>query len=93
MANFIQMYPAYKLLDVMNEHAIVFFTLLNEGYRIKNAEYLTLANIALLPHVEAKGRDRWLKQLQWASIHPSDILNKSDDQTDSDQVKKFLKGM
>jgi hypothetical protein len=52
-----RMYPAYKRLDVLNEYAVVFYALLNEGYRLRYADALLAAQIGDLPHME-KDRPR-----------------------------------
>lgn len=84
-----QMYPAYKLDDVLNEYALVFFALLNEGYRLKYQEYLILSNISLVPHGTENSRKAFLRQLQWAAQDPSDILKPSEGSPEQD-IKKIL---
>ena len=92
VASFMRMYPAYKLRDVLNEYAITFFALLNEGYRLKHADYLMLAQISDLPNMEQKGRSKFYKNLEWASKHPSDILKRSDESSSPTDIKKILGG-
>ncbi len=87
-------YPAYKAQDVMDEYAVRFFTLLNEGYREQHRSYLMLARIGLLPHVKKDARTKFLKTLEYASKDPADILriNSNGQATDMNKVKKVLGG-
>ncbi len=91
-----QMYPAYKLRDVLDERYIVFKALLADGYRKKYQEYLMKYNLAALPYMRKENRDRFVKQLEWASKDPSDILTPSGDANGSDgisELKKMFKRM
>jgi|GEM_PF-4863523 len=85
-----RMYPAYKLHDVLDEYAITFFALLNEGYRLKYADAQLLAQIADLPHMDKDNRARFYKNLEWASTHPSDILKSSGKGSSPAEIKKML---
>ncbi len=69
-----QMFPAYKPLDVMSEYAITFFSLLNEGYRQKYKHYQMLVQIISVPHMEDKVRKQFVKNLEFASSDADDIL-------------------
>lgn len=86
-----QMYPAYKLRDVLEEYAICFFTLLNEGYRLKSAEYMMAGKIADLPHMKREDRVRVYKDLEFAATHPGDIL-KTGEGSSPAEIKKMLGG-
>lgn len=78
----------------MDEYAITFFTLLNEGYRLKHQNYLMLARIILQPHVKKDARTKFLKSLEYASKSPADILRvgNNNQETDMTKVKKVLGG-
>ena len=90
VASFMQMYPAYKLRDVLNEYAITFFALLNEGYRLQYQHYLVLAQLADLPHADRSARIEFYRNLEWASTHPSDILKSSGKGSSPADIKKLL---
>lgn len=55
---------------------------------------MMLARLILLPHNEAKDRNAFLKQLEYASQDPTDILrmNTKAEPNSSDRVKKILGG-
>lgn len=92
VANFMQMYPAYKLRDVLDEYAIVFLSLLDEGYRLKYEKYIMLSQISDLPHIDEKYRKQFYKNLEWASTPPSDILKTSGQGSSPADIKKLLGG-
>ena len=92
VANFMQMYPAYKLRDVLNEYAISIFTLLNEGYRQRFRHYRMLAQLTLLPNVKPRDRQHFFKELEWASSDPSDILKSSSRGSNDKDIEKLLRG-
>lgn len=87
-----QMYPAYKLRDVLDEYAITFFALLNEGYRIRFKNYQILAQISDLPHADKSNRDTFYRNLEWATQDPSDILKTNSDGSSDAEIKKALGG-
>jgi hypothetical protein len=93
VASFMQMYPAYKLRDVLDEYSIIFFTLLNDGYRLQSQNYLMLAQIALMPNnMRDADRSAFLKRLEWATKHPGDILKPTDDNDSGiEDVKQMLR--
>lgn len=92
VANFMRMYPAYQLRDVLDEYAVSFFALLNEGYRLQYKHYEILAQISDLPHVKADARRDFYNNLKWASTHPSDILKTSGEGSSPAEIKKALGG-
>lgn len=87
-----QMYPAYRLRDVLDEYAITFFSLLNEGYRQRFEHYLMLAQLNDLPHMDKLQRRKFYKHLEWASMHPSDILKPRSKGASNAEIEKLLKG-
>jgi hypothetical protein len=87
-----EMYPAYKAVDVMDEYAITFFALLNEGYRIRYENALLAAQIADLPYLKPEDRKSFYRQIEWASQHPGDILKPSGQGSDPAEIKKLLGG-
>lgn len=94
VSDFMHFYPAYKRVDVMEEYAKTFFSLLSEGYRKQNREYLMLARIALLPHIKKDARTKFIKTLEYASKDPADILRTGNNNqaTDMNKVRKVLGG-
>lgn len=90
IANFMQMYPAYKMADVLDEYAITFFALLNEGGRIRYRHYQMLAMISDLPHMKPERRTEIYNDLKWASTHPSDILDKDGTGSSDADIKKLM---
>lgn len=86
------MYPAYKLRDVLDEYAISFFALLNEGYRLEYSRYLMLAQISDLPYADKKARQQFYKNIEWASTNPSDILKPSGEGSSPAEIKRMLQG-
>lgn len=92
MADFMQMYPAYKRSDVLAEYAITFFALLNEGYRKKYKNYQMLAQLSDLPKMAKTDRETFYRQLEWAATHPSDILKPSGTGSTDAEIRKALGG-
>lgn len=86
-----RMYPAYKLRDVLEEYAITFYALLNEGYRLRYGDYQMLSRIADLPYMDKSDRQQFYKNLEWASTHPSDILKPSKGSSPA-EIKRLLGG-
>lgn len=86
------MYPAYKLRDVLDEYAITFFALLSEGYRLRHDHYRMLANISDLPNADKGSREQFYKSLEWATMHPSDILKPSGEGSSPADIKRLLGG-
>lgn len=87
-----RMYPGYKLRDVLDEYAISFYSLLNEGYRLKYGDMVLLAQITDLPHMKREDRIELYRSLEWAATHPSDILNSSGEGSSPAEIKKILGG-
>lgn len=85
-----EMYPAYTVDMVLNEYAVRFFALLNDGYRRRYAHYGMLAKLALLPHMEQDARGKVLQQLDWAAKDPSDILSSSGNASSEQDIKRFF---
>lgn len=92
VANFMRIYPSYKLRDVLDEYAVSFFALLNEGYRLKHGDFLMLAQIADLPHMKKSERQDFYRSLEWAATHPSDILSSSGEGSSPAEIKRVLNG-
>lgn len=86
------MYPSYKLREVLDEYAITFFALLNEGYRVKYADAMLAAQIGDLPSMQPADRKQFYKNLEYASTHPSDILKPSGEGSSPADIKKLLGG-
>jgi hypothetical protein len=87
-----QMYPAYKAQDVLNEYAVRFFALLNEGYRLRYEAAMLQASLNDLPLMSQEDRQKLYRQLEWASQHPSDILKPAGKGSDPSEIKKILNG-
>ncbi len=87
-----QMYPSYQLTDVLNEYAVSFFALLNEGYRLRYEYALLMAHIGDLPAMEKGDREKFYKNLEWASMHPADIIKPSGSGSSPTDIKKLLNG-
>lgn len=84
------MYPAYTVEMALNEYAVRFFALLNNGYRRRHAHYRMLAQLSMLPHMEKEPRAKLLKQLDWAATDPSDILSSSGNANSEQDIKRFF---
>lgn len=85
------MYPGYKRpRDVLDEYAITFYVLLNEGYRIKHKNYAMLARIASLPLMSKEDQNNFWRQLQYATAEPGAILNLDDEGSSMTDIKKFF---
>lgn len=91
-AQFLRFYPAYTKQTALDEYAITFFTLLNEGYRLESKHHLTLSKIILMPYYDKEARAKMLKSLEYASQHPDDILKPSDTAIDEAAVERALRG-
>lgn len=87
---FMQMYPAYTYRDVLDEYAIVFYGMLHAGWRLMHRNYLMLSQISDLPGYTEKDRKIFYKNLEWASMHPSDILKSSGEGSSLADVKKIF---
>lgn len=87
-----RMYPGYKRQDVLDEYAISFFALLNEGYRLRHGDALLAAQISDLPGMEQADRKKFYQQLEWASQHPGDILRPEGGGSSPADIKKLLNG-
>lgn len=84
------MYPSYKVRDVLNEYAITYYAMLNEGYRQRYEHYNMLATIASIPIMRVEAINELMKQLEWATKDPSDILSSSGDSDGIADLKKML---
>lgn len=86
------MYKGYTVRTVMDEYAITFFTMLNNGYRLEMQRYKMLANIASVPHMKDEDRKDFMRQLEYAGQDPSDILNTEglDDYSGLDKLKEMF---
>lgn len=86
------MYPSYKLQDVLDEYAVTFYSLLETGYRQRFAHYQMLAQIASVSIMKDEMRQEFMRQLEWASKEPSDILNIDDGADDGmEDVKQLFR--
>jgi hypothetical protein len=72
------MYPGYTFQTALDEYAIRFFSMLNEGYRIQTRKYQMLAQISILPHIKKEEASKFLHTLDWAAKDPSDIMGDND---------------
>lgn len=82
-----QMYPQYKLRDVLDEYAIVFFRLLNEGYKLKYRRMLELAQIEMMAYMEKKDRGDYIHSLELAASDLGDILKPSVSDSEAEEAK------
>lgn len=85
-------YPRYDRQAVLDEFAVSFFALLNEGYRLQFAHYKMLGHIADLPQTKSDERAKFYKNLEWASMHPGDILKPDGSGSSPAEIKKLLGG-
>lgn len=86
------MYPAYTRATILDEYAVTFLALLNEGYRVRHQRYQMLAQISDLPHMDKSNRDNFYRQLEWAATPPSDILSSSGTGSSDAEIRKALGG-
>lgn len=86
------MYKGYTVRTVMDEYAITFFTMLNNGYRQQMERYKMLASIASVPHMKDEDRKDFMRQLEYAATDPSDILDTEglDDYSGLDKLKEMF---
>lgn len=87
-----RLYPAYKLRDVLDEYAVVFYSLLNEGYRQRSADYMAALAVSDFPQQDREHRMKLIKNLEWAAVHPADILNPGGKGSSDADIKKLLQG-
>lgn len=85
------MYPAYTVQGVLDLYAITFFTLLNDGYRIRAKHYLMLTQIANHPGWTQTVREEFMRRLEWSASDPADILKPSDDYSGIEQAKDIFR--
>lgn len=86
------MYSAYDRAATLDEYAVTFLALLNEGFRIRHRHYQMLAQISDLPHMDKSHRDALYRNLEWAATDPSDILNSSGKGSTDAEIRKALGG-
>lgn len=86
------MYPAYDVAKILDEYAIRFLALLNEGYRKRFRHYQMLAQIADLPTMDKSHREQFYRNLEWATTDPSDILKPSGSGSTDAEIRKALGG-
>ena len=86
-----QMYKGYKLRDVMDEYAIAFFTLLEQGYRLKLEEYRMQVNIISSPHMKEQDRKDLVRSLEQGATDMRDILTTdADDYSGLDDLRQMF---
>lgn len=86
------MYPAYKAAEAMHLYALTFFSLLNEGYRVRYGAAILAAQIADLPQMSKEDRQEFYNKLEYAAMHPSDILRTDGAGSSDTDIKKVLGG-
>lgn len=86
------MYPAYKLSEALDMYAVSFFTLLNEGYRLRYKEYRLFAQIGILTIMKDRDRSSFLRDLEQAGTDFSDILKPSGQGSTPEELKRLLGG-
>lgn len=84
------MYPGYTLRSALDEYAITFFALLDEGYRQKAKDYRMLAQLLMAPEMEPKAWKQLLKSLDAAGHDVGDILKPSGDYSGIEKLRKVL---
>lgn len=84
------MYPGYRRHHVLNEYAVTFFALLNEGYRIRYEDAILQGHLNDLPSMSPTDRHAVYRELEWVSKHPGDILNPDEQGDDPGKIKKLL---
>lgn len=77
---------------MLDEYAIIFYALLNEGYRQQAQHYLTLANIARLTNATTESATKFIQELEWAATDTGDILKPSGQGSSPAEIKKMLQG-
>lgn len=86
------MYPGYKPREALEEYAIIFFTLLEEGYRKKAAEYLWQARLARVALADSDTYAEYTRKLELAASDGSDILNSDGGDSTPTELKRVLGG-
>lgn len=86
-----RMYPAYKLRDVMEEYAITFFALLEEGYRQENRRLSLLAQISMLPNAKPQAQKDFVKQFDNAAKDITDDILRPSTSASSEESEAKLK--
>lgn len=86
-----RLYKAYKLQDVLDEYAISFFTMLEQGYRLEFEQYKMWVNIVSAPHMKDQDRKDFIRLLTDAATDISDILKTdADDYSGLEDLKKMF---
>lgn len=70
----------------MHEKAHIFFTLLNESYKIEAEEKLALITISAVPHLKGSESKRIINAYEKAS---KDLLESTEDVVDYDNIGKI----
>lgn len=75
----------------MKEKAHVFFTLLNQSYKIEAEQILTQISVSTAPHMkEDKFRDM-VDSYKKASMEPADLFAEDNDYSNIHKLKEALK--
>ncbi len=85
------MYPAYKREDVINEYAISFFTLLEEGYALRYQNLRRMAQLFMAPEMKPEAWRSYMDNLEVLGKRASDILIPDDDYSGIDKLKQEFK--
>lgn len=64
---------SYRFVDVMDEDARIFFTMLNEAYKIGANEKLEEINIILMPHMKKHDRNEIRQAYKKMTLEPTDL--------------------
>lgn len=91
VAVFMRMYKGYTVRDVMDEYAITFSSLLEEGFRQEARDNLMKAHLAMAPEMKGEDWKNVVRDLKNASLSPDDILNTKSTPGAEEQLKQALK--
>ena len=82
------MYPAYTREAVMNEYAVSFFTLLEEGYALRYQNLRRMAQLFMAPEMKPEAWRSYMENLEVLSKRASDILIPDDDYSGLEKLKQ-----
>lgn len=85
------MYPAYTRDGVMNEYAVSFFTLLEEGYALRYRAMRRMAQLHMAPEMKPEAWRSYMENLEVLGKRASDILIPDDDYSGLEQLKQEFK--
>lgn len=85
-------YHGYRFEDVLREKAHIFFTLLNEMYKIYAIEKIQDINVVSVPHMKRQDAMSVVSTYRQMAEDPVESLSENNDYSQLDNLRKNLSG-